>query len=393
MMANLSSILLVCAGVSSLILLSGYFAIYWHLRSIPPRTEPRLGITILKPLKGVDEGLLDNLRAIAQQQYPHFEVIFGAEDANDPALDVARQVMLEFPHQALRVVSGAFNGGLNPKVRVLRQLLPQAKHEWILISDSNVRPDPNYLRALCDMQQLHQADLVHSMLVGSEGSSLGGRLEELQLNGWVSASIALSDVCRHSCVIGKSMLLRRAALLEVGGFESVADILAEDYILGSKLERAHKRVVISPHLLPVMTGRCSTLQFFNRHVRWGQMRRRISPGFYLAELTANPTPFIIGWGLISPSHLIPWVAAAQFGKWACDAIVYLCLTPRPSYKTLSLMPLKDLLVPVMWAAGGLRRTVNWRGHRLRVGPGSRLFPAGGPAPAITHSTSWMPRPS
>ena len=262
------SIALICALVSLLVLSVGYLAIFWHLGHRPPAAAV-FGVSILKPLKGVDDGLLDNLRAIARQEHPNFEVIFGAEDPSDPALDVARQVVAEFPHLPLRIITGAFPTGLNPKVRTLRHLLPNARHEWILISDSNVRPDPHYLRAMCHKQQLHQADLVHSLLAGAHGRSLGGRLEELQLNGWVSASIALSDSLGHSCVIGKSMLMNRSALAQVGGLASVADILAEDYVLGAKLQRAGKTVVISPHLLSTVTGHGSLTQFFNRHVRWG----------------------------------------------------------------------------------------------------------------------------
>lgn len=386
-------VLAILAVGSAFILALGYASILVHLRpSAQPCRSAPFGISVLKPLKGVDEGLLENLRAIAGQEHPNFEVLFGAEDPDDPALEVARQVVREFPHLPLRVVSGAVEPGLNPKVRVLRPLSALAQHEWLLISDSNVRPAAGYLQALVDQQNAHQADLVHSMLVGTFGRSVGGRLEELQLNGWVSASIALSDSCGQSCVIGKSMLLRRDALSSVGGLASVADILAEDYILGAKFQSAGKKVVLSPHLLPVVTGRGTCAQFFNRHVRWGQMRRRIAPGFYLAELSANPTPFFITLALLDDSNPSTWLTA-QLAKWICDAYVYARLSPSPSLPTLILMPVKDLLVLLMWLFGGLRRTINWRGQRLLVGKGSRLYPLDGVEPQPQDEQHWLPNPS
>ena len=164
------------------------------------KTKQRFGtaqleepISILKPLKGVDEGLYENLVALARQDYPHFEILFGAEDADDPALDVARRVQAEFPDVKMRIVLGAASDGLNPKVRLLRRLLPLATHEWILVSDSNVRPARSYLREIRACQEETRADLVHNLLVGVGERSLGAKLENLHMNGWVSASIAFCD--------------------------------------------------------------------------------------------------------------------------------------------------------------------------------------------------------
>ncbi len=391
MVTYLGSVFLYLGLLSSVVLALGYVAVFWQLGRKPAR-GPVQALSVLKPLKGVDEGLLDNLRAIATQTHPNYEVIFGAEDPNDPALDVARRVQAEFGDRTIRVIPGAFSTGLNPKVRVLRHLISFSQHEWIVISDSNVRPHPDYLVSLCDKQRESRADLVHSLLAGADGTSLGGRLEELQLNGWVSASISLSDAFGHSCVIGKSMMMNKRVLASVGGLAGVSDILAEDYILGAKLQKAGNRVAISPHLLPVVTGSSSVGHFFNRHVRWGQMRRRISPGFYLAELTGNPTPFFLASMCVASSEAFRQLLAAQLLKWTIDAIIYLRLSPHPSVRTLSLMPLKDLLVPIMWVLGGLRRTVNWRGRKMLVGAGSRLSPvtANGDAESGSESATWAP---
>ena len=388
----ISDILAICAGVSLFTLSLGYLAIFWQL-SRKPRSSVPFGISVLKPMKGLDDGLVENIRALLQQDHPDYEVIFGAEDPNDPALLVAAQVASKYPKVRTRIIPGSFASGLNPKVKILRHLLPWAAHEWILVSDSNVRPDPGYLRALCDRQRESGAHLVHSMLVGAGGKSMGGRFEELQLNGWVAASIALSSTLGHACVIGKSMLMHRSALAAVGGFGSVEDILAEDCILGAKFQRAGKTVAISPHLLSTIAGQGTMRHFVNRHVRWGQMRRRISPGFYFAELSANPTPFLLALASLEPNPEARVTLVVLLAKWLVDSLVFLRLSPTPHVVTLALIPIKDLLVPIMWVLGAVKRTVNWRGKLMLVGPGSRLSALGVETGSSSNATPWVPNPS
>jgi ceramide glucosyltransferase len=365
--------------VSSLVLLVAYQSVFLRLsrtgrhESLDDSSFPP--VSILKPLCGVDPGLYENLRAIVEQQHPGFQVIFGAEDPFDPALEVARRLAREFPERDIQVVGGgAPTSGVNPKVRILRRLIELARHEWVLISDSNVRPRPDYLKAMQSVQIREQADLVHTVLSGTGGESWGARLEELQLNGWVAAAICFADRFNHPCVIGKSMLMRRSFLVGEGALGRVQDILAEDYTLGAELHQRGRKVALAPYLLPVVTGTGSLQAFLNRHIRWGQMRRRIAPLSFFAELSANPTPFFLGSLFFLEGKAFDVAFVAQLLKWSLDLFAYLRLSERPSLKTAALLPLKDLLVLVMWFVSAFKRTVLWRGHLMWVGPGSRLSP-------------------
>lgn len=387
-MSKMELVVGILGGLSLIALFSAYLAVGLRLFNKPKVAQEELFfVSILKPLKGVDESLYENLRAIVSQNHPHFEVIFGAESPHDPALAVARRIAQDFPHRAIKVVVGSQGRGLNPKVRLLRRLIQEANASWILISDSNVRPLPDYLRQMQARQLETGADLVHSVLSGVGGRSLGGRLEELQLNGWVAASICLSDRFDHPCVIGKSMLLRRKALASIGGLLAVEDILAEDYVTGARLARAGKVVALSPDVLPVITGSASLRQFMNRHVRWGQMRRQISPLFFVLELGANPTPFLLLLAALASDDLRLYALLAQAMKWTVDAVIYLSLAVAPSGKTLLLIPLKDILVLVMWSISLFKRTVDWRGQKMLVGPGSRLLPLEEAGPNLTRAAA------
>lgn len=395
-MSTLFTTLSILGATSVLLVLTTYLVTVWKLRARVPESCSRPGISVLKPLCGDEAGLYDNLTAIFRQTHPKFELILGCADPQDRALDTARRVLAENPHVKATLVVGEATDGHNPKVRLLRRLEREAYFDNILVSDSNVRPGQDYLERIQDVQIAQDADLVHCLLAGSTGVRLGERLEDVQLCGWIASSICFTDAFRHPCVIGKSMLMRRAALSLVGGFDGVRDILAEDYVLGERIHLAGGRVALSNYVLPVITHGRGVAGFFNRHVRWGQMRRRIAPGFFVAELLAQPLVFFVPLVLSQEPR---WVVVSGCGlcvKWLAEAGMARHLAGSLSVRSLLLLPLKDLLVAMMWVVSLFRRTVRWRGKVMLVGPGSRLEGLGdalGSASCAEPSTEhpwWIP---
>lgn len=375
-------------SVASLVATAATHAcVHWTLGR---RGRARLGhapsISILKPLKGADEGLYENLVSVATQQYPgRLELVLGAADPDDPALAVARRVRAELPHVSIRIVPGCSGPGLNPKVANLEALARAARHGWWLVSDSNVRVGPSYLRETVAELADPRVGLVSNVLVGEGERSFGAALENLHLGTFVAAAVCGADVMAgHPCVVGKSMLMSRDALACAGGWASVRDVLGEDYLLGQAFKRAGYRVVLSPHVVTTVNARWPLASFVSRHLRWAQMRRWIAPVAYGLEPLLHPVPWLLLLGtvaLVRDAGLpglpdLAWAKLALTGvglKIASDVLLmYRLRGSVPRGLAPLAIPIKDLVALGLWGLGWLLREVEWRGNRLRIGPMSAL---------------------
>lgn len=350
---------------------SAAVAVTTRPKALPPAsTVPP--VSVLKPLCGADPSLEENLASFFEQDHPDFELVFGVERADDPALAVVDGLRVRHPDVAVRVVVGGGLGGNNPKVRNLRAMLPAASHDLVLISDSNVRAPAGYVASLAAVRAADPSvGIVTNLFVGAGGRGLGGALESVQLAGFCAAGVALPSALGDVTVVGKSMLVSRRELDALGGLARVADVLAEDYVLGKVYQHAGRRVAISPVVLDNALGPMDLAAFVRRHLRWAMMRYHLRPFAYALEPLTSPLAVLpFAWRLLGPWALV-WAAAVLLVR---DAIPSLALQgERGLHRPLLYGWAREVAALAVWAAAPLRRHVSWRGHRVRVGAGTMLF--------------------
>jgi ceramide glucosyltransferase len=369
-----SLFLLAAAGMLALVV--QLVATLRHTRARARRTRAAPGISILKPLCGVDDGLAENLAAFAQLDYPDYELLLGVRDADDRAYPLACAAATRFPGR-VRVVLQAGAPGLNPKVNQLISLAAAARHDLFVISDSNVRVEDDYLEEIAALFEAPRVGIVTHAIAGAGEQRMGSVLDNLHLAAYVSPGVlAAKAVAGRDIVIGKSMALRRGDLEALGGFAAVKDVLAEDYVLGLMVtQRLGLRVAVASRPIVNLSRDRSVRDFYDRYQRWSVIHRQAIPRLaYGAQALLNPLPIALGAVAVAPSL----VAAALFGglvalKIAIDNLCARRLRTRGfGLRVLIAVPLKDLVLAWVWARAYSLNHVVWRGNRLRVARGTRL---------------------
>jgi ceramide glucosyltransferase len=334
-------------------------------------------VSILKPLCGVDEGLEENLASFAALDGPVFEVVLGVRNRHDAAWPFAAAAVTRWPGR-FRLVVQRGEPGLNPKVNQLIGLARAARHDLLVVSDSNVRVDRGYLREIAWHLADERVGLVTHPVVGEGERSLGALLENLHLAASVApAAVAAQRIAGRDVVVGKSMALRRRDLRALGGFESVKDVLAEDFVLGARIaSQLGKRVVIASRPVRNVNQRRSVGQFLERYVRWCVMQRKIAGTLpYALQILLNPVVFALTATAMAPGPEGTLGLLAVCGaKAAIDEATARTLRLGGFGWLAALVPLKDVVFALAWVKGFFRNTVEWRGNRLLVLAGSRLQP-------------------
>jgi ceramide glucosyltransferase len=337
----------------------------------PSPTDRAAPVSVLKPLNGADSELYENLKSFFEQDHPDQELIFGVTNATDAALAVVTRLRRQYPNVRSQTIIHAGSEALNPKVNNLLGMLPHAQHDLVLISDSNVRAPRHYVSELARIHAATGAGIVTNLFAGSAESTLGGALENVQLNGFCAAGSALPTLVGDAAVIGKSTLFSRNLLERVGGLSRLSCVLAEDFILGKMFENAGHRVVIAPTVLASPNAGLSLRAAFARHLRWSMLRWRLRPTAALLEPLTSPLlvlPF--AWHLFGTGALL-WLFGLLTLRDVCGWIVLRGL--RRAWLPLVLAPIRELAAPFAWLLGAFKKHITWRGRRLRLSAGTLLY--------------------
>jgi len=347
---------------------------YTHPRRAELARCPR--VTILKPIAGLDEDLAANLESFAHLDYPSFEILIGVADASDPALPALHAFVARHPELDVRILQTDEREALNPKVAQLIGLERHARGEILVVSDANVRVAPSYLMSLVAELSQPGVGLVSSVVAGTGEKTFGAALENLQLCAMIAPGVISSSVVADlSLTVGKSMAMWRRDLVRLGGFGSVGDVLAEDYVMGRRFRKQGYgvRVVLDP--VENRNVACSFGRTLERHTRWAKMRRAIMPGAFAIEVLLTPIAVALGAALLSPSRATIAALLGCVAMQICGAALATRKVRGVPFRTshLLLEPVRAVLLQVCWLRAALSRRVEWRGHPFIVGPDSRLI--------------------
>jgi len=333
------------------------------------------GVSIIKPLAGLDARLEENLESFFRLDYPSYEIVFSFASSTDPAFAVARRVADRHPTiRSVFVVDGR-EPGRNSKVNRLVSGLRVARNRLYLFSDGDVRAAGDFLSRAVSAFSDPTVGLVSHLFCGSGTTSLGSRLEGLYLEGVLRpGTVAITRILRRPCVVGKAILVSRRALHAIGGLTPLRDHLAEDFLLGRLVAGAGYRVVLSAHEIQTELGSKSLRSVWDRHRRWAILRRRLGGFSYAAEALASPAAFVAG--AVISSGGSPAVSAAALALWlvriGLEAGGWRRGTEAPKAADLLLLPLRDLAVAALFWAGLTGSETRWRGRAMRIGVGTLI---------------------
>lgn len=362
-------------GIAAVVLL-------WARRAdcaVPPR-DFQPGVSIVKPLSGLDDELEENLESFYGLDYPAFEIVFSFARREDPAFAVARRTADRHPHIRSVFVVDPREPNANSKVNRLAAGVKHASHRYYLFSDGNVRVRPDFLRRAVAPFRDRSVGLVSHLFRGSWPRTWASRLECLYLNGPLqAATAAISRLGGMPCVVGKSILLSREAFRAIGGFAPIRDYLAEDFLLGKAVRDAGYRVVLSADVLDTSEIARTPAAVWARHRRWAMLRSRLGGPAYIAELLASPLPWFAGALLAAGERPEVWAAGGMLLllRYAAEALVAADSGNPLSLLDVLLMPVRDAGVAGIFWAGLLGQTTSWRGRRIRVGAATRIEPLEG----------------
>src|SRR6202521_4201073 len=337
-------------------------------------TQTLPSVSVLKPLKGTDPDIYESFRSHCLQDYPEYEIIFGVSDPGDPAIESVKRLQREFPDRRIELVVSPKILGANVKVSNLAQMLAEARYDHLIVNDSDIRVEPDYLRSVTLPLADSRVGLVTCLYRGVAGATLGSRLESLGIStdfcAGVLAARQLEGGIRFG--LGSTLVFRRAELEKIGGFASIVNHLADDYELGKRIADLGLAVRLSDVVVETYLPAYDVPDFFAHQLRWARgVRDARSGGYFGLAFT-----FGILWALLavaaSGGALWSWgtLASTVFLRFAVAlAVGWKVLRDRQVLRYVWMIPLRDLVAVVVWIVSLGGHTVTWRGDQFKLRDG------------------------
>jgi len=328
-------------------------------------------VSILKPLKGTDPKMYESLRSHCALDYPEYEILFGISDPADPAADLVKRAQQEFPNRQIQLLLCEKDLGSNGKVSTLAQLEAIARYQVLLVNDSDIRVPPSYLREVIAEVEQPGVGLVTCLYRGVPAQTLASKLESLGISTDFVPGVLVASIVEGGIHfgLGSTLALRKRELKTIGGFETLADYLADDYELGRRIAENSGAVALSRTVVETYLPAYGFSDFVTHQLRWMRTIRTSRPAGY----AGLPFTFTLPWALmtivLSGGALWAWpVAAVAAAVRFAAAIIAgsIILRDQNLVGLLWLVPFRDLLAPLIWIGGLFGNRIVWRGKVFRL---------------------------
>src|SRR5262245_160088 len=335
--------------------------------------------TIFKPVRGADAEAYENFASFCRQDYPEYQIIFGVREESDPAAPVIRRLIADFPERDIDLVISSTEFGYNAKVSNLQNMYAKAKHDVLLIADSDIRVGADYLRRVVAPLRRPEVGMVTCLYRGTNAKTFAGLLENIGFSSTFGPDVCSARALQGvKFAFGSTIAMRRDLLERVGGFHAQADYLADDFHLGSFAANEGLEVVLSDCVVEHVSAPDTFATVLKRQLRWGRTVRISRPlgyrGMILTHGTATALAAALAWGFSAPAMWL--LAATIFARFLpVFAIGVLGMKDRALARYFWLVPVRDLFTFGVWAVSLVGDEVEWRGVKFRVRPGGMLAPS------------------
>lgn len=330
-------------------------------------------ISVLKPLCGDEPELFENLSSFCEQDYPAYQVIFGAADPADHALEIARAVARRFPDRDIDVVAGNGRPAANPKVGNLLGMIGRARHPIVAIADSDILAGTNYLHALASCFDDARTGAATCAYGGVPGPSLASQLGAMQVNDHFTPSVMVATLIEPlTYCFGATMAVRKEVLEQIGGLQAVAGSLADDYLLGKLVTEAGYRVALSPFAVQTSIADDTIGALWRHELRWARTIFSQRPAGYAGSIVTYALPFASLFALASRSRfsVLALAVALALRLWLHfeGRLAFAPQAPAAPW----LIPVRDAFGLGIWFASFWGRKVRWKSDSYHLDAGGRM---------------------
>jgi len=360
------------AVAASYVLLTLLAVLVWRRRRAPTSPAAAAAVTVLKPLCGAEPGLYENLRSFCEQRYPQYQLVFGVRDPADPALAVVRRLTAEFPSLPIDVVVNPQQHGSNAKISNLINIYARARHEVLVIADSDACVEPGYLQAVTAPLADRAVGLVTCLYRSMPTSQICSRLGAMYVNEWYMPSVVLAWLFGYEgYASGQTLCLRRDTLQAIGGLQAIADHLADDHRMGELVRALGLRIELSPHVVDAEQDEPDLRALIRHESRWMRTILVLRPrSFRLMFLSFSVPLALIGLLLLALAHSVSTAAWLLFAITLAARLGlhfgHRLQAHRPLLTDLWLLPARELLICWVWGRSFLTSRITWRGNEFDV---------------------------